>query len=81
MAQEAPELTLPDLNVRILTRLAVLDIDGLLGVDFFRRFDRVFPHRHGALGLEYPPASGCLGGRASEPPSSRARGCHCRTSE
>jgi hypothetical protein len=32
---------LPDLTVRTLRRLALLQIDGLLGLDFFRQFDRI----------------------------------------
>ena len=35
---------LPDLTVRILPRLARLQIDGLLGLDFFRQFGRVCFH-------------------------------------
>ncbi|HEY7060740.1 MAG TPA: hypothetical protein VII06_04620 [Chloroflexota bacterium] len=32
---------LPDLTVRALPRLGRLQIEGLLGLDFFRQFDRV----------------------------------------
>jgi hypothetical protein len=43
-AKEAPETVLPDLDVRILPRLGSLRIDGLLGLDFFREFERVCFH-------------------------------------
>ncbi len=57
-AKDAPHIDLPDLRVRVLPRLALLRIDGLLGLDFFRRFDRVCFHIATArLVLEYPPAS------------------------
>jgi hypothetical protein len=32
---------LPDLTVRTLRKLTLLRIDGLLGLDFFRQFDRI----------------------------------------
>ncbi len=40
-AQAPGHPPLPDLAVRVLPRLTRLRIDGLLGLDFFRRFDRV----------------------------------------
>lgn len=39
--QAAGHPTLPDLRMRVLPRLTRLQIDGLLGLDFFRQFDRV----------------------------------------
>jgi hypothetical protein len=48
---------LPSLMVRILPRLARLQIDGLLGLDFFRQFDRVcFQLSAMRLELTYPGA-------------------------
>ncbi len=44
VATDAPEVRLPDLVVRELPRLTLLRIDGLLGLDFFRRFERVCFH-------------------------------------
>jgi hypothetical protein len=41
-AQDADDQPpLPDVIVRPLRRLALLQIDGLLGLDFFRQFDRI----------------------------------------
>ena len=36
--------TLPDMSVRILPRLTRLQIDGLIGLDYLRRFTRVCFH-------------------------------------
>jgi hypothetical protein len=49
---------LPDVRVRILPRLARLQIDGLLGLDFFRAFELVcFRLSTSELLLEYAPSS------------------------
>jgi hypothetical protein len=46
---------LPDISVRILPRLTRLQIDGLLGLDFFRHFERVcFQISAMRLELTYP---------------------------
>jgi hypothetical protein len=49
------EATLPDIRVRVLPRLAPLQVDGLLGLDFFRRFDLIsFRFSTSRLLLQYP---------------------------
>ena len=46
---------LPDISMRILHRLGRLQIDGLLGLDFFRQFERVcFQFSGMQLELTYP---------------------------
>jgi hypothetical protein len=51
-------LPLLDLDVRVLPRLSLLGIEGLLGLDFFRNFGRVCFHLSDwQIVLEYPPAS------------------------
>ena len=48
-------LRLPEISVRILPRLARPELDGLLGLDYFRQFDRVcFQLSAMRLELTYP---------------------------
>jgi hypothetical protein len=54
----APPHSLPDLTVRVFPRLARLQIDGLLGLDFFNHFELTcFRVSSMQLLLEYPASS------------------------